>query len=180
MHFRQAEEGAVPQRPDFVRSVEEFPGPVAIACTPPAGAIALCGGEESDGHPWALQVTYAATGRDLLRVRTVRGALDWTPVIRTIEDLATSMGVFGRSGEPAWPPSSAYCSQKSLSMSSAHVRNRRIATSPSVGALLALRALRTLALAPDAAAAVAGTATALARPACRKNERRPTTRFQTF
>jgi hypothetical protein len=101
MHYRPAGEGPIPRRPDFAQLVEEFPGPVVIAVTPPAGAIPLCGGEDSDGHPWALQVTYAASGRDLLRVRTVRGALDWEPVIRTIENLATNMGVSGRSSESA-------------------------------------------------------------------------------
>jgi hypothetical protein len=99
MHFSQAGGPAAPQRPDYAQLVEEFPGPVAIACASPADAIALCGYEKSDEHPWALQVTYAARERDLLCVRTVRGTVDWAPVIRTVEDLATSMGVFSRSGE---------------------------------------------------------------------------------
>lgn len=99
MHYRQAGGPATPQRPDYAQLVEEFPGPVAIACASPADAIALSGHEESDGHPWALKVTYATAERDLLCVRTVRGAQDWVPVIRTIESLATSMGVFGRPGE---------------------------------------------------------------------------------
>lgn len=93
----------MPQFPDFARLVEEFPGPVAIADARPAGTMPLCGGEDSDGHPWALQVTYAAAGRDLLRVRTVRGSLDWTPVIRTVENIATAMGVARHGGEPAAP-----------------------------------------------------------------------------
>ena len=95
MRFREPGDGPVPQLPDFARRVEEFPGPVAIADVLPPGTMALCGGEESDGHPWALHVTYATESRDVLRVRTVRGSQDWTPVIRTVEDLATAMHAHG-------------------------------------------------------------------------------------
>lgn len=91
MRYREPGDGPVPQLPDFARRVEEFPGPVAIADVAPPGTMALCGWEESDGHPWALHVTYATLGHDVLRVRTVRGLQDWTPVIRTVEDLATAM-----------------------------------------------------------------------------------------
>jgi hypothetical protein len=111
MHFRQADE-LIPRRLDFAQLVEEFPGPVAIACASPPDAIGLCGYEESDGHPWSLHVTYAASGRDLLCVRTVRGTVDWEPVIRTIEDLATSMGVFSDSGEFVVPEPGAPTSMK--------------------------------------------------------------------
>lgn len=106
MHYRQPGEKPVPRQHDFARSVEQFPGPVAIARTSPAGTIALCGGEDADGHPWSLQVTYAATTRDVLRVRTVRGTLDWKPVIGTVENLATNLGVYGRQRElnaPEYP-----------------------------------------------------------------------------
>lgn len=96
-------EGPVPRLPDFARKVEEFPGPVAIAEVRPAGTLPLCGGEDSDGHPWALQVTYATTERDVLRVRTARGSLDWTPVIRTIETLSTAMRTAVDTDEPAAP-----------------------------------------------------------------------------
>ncbi|HEU5331679.1 MAG TPA: hypothetical protein VFU73_02920 [Actinocrinis sp.] len=86
----------MPEFPDFTRLVEEFPGPVAIAVVPPAGTMALCGWEDSDNHPWALHVTYATTGYNALRVRTVRGSVDWEPVIRTVESLGTAMGAEGR------------------------------------------------------------------------------------
>ena len=103
MRYRMPGDGPVPRFPDFAELVEQFPGPVAIARVPPPGTMALCGGEDSDGHPWALQVTYAIPGRELLCVRTVRGMLDWTPVIRTIEDLRTAMRIFGLPGEPTAP-----------------------------------------------------------------------------
>jgi hypothetical protein len=108
MYFRPGE-GPAPRRPSFEQLVEQFPGPVAIARVPPVDTIALCGGEDSDGHPWALQVTYSGPGQDLLRVRTVRGTLDWTPVIRTVENLQTTMGTYssvtGRPGAPEIPTS---------------------------------------------------------------------------
>lgn len=91
MYYRRPGEGPLPPPPDFARLVEEFPGPVAIACAAPEGTLALCGGEDSDGHPWALSVTYAVTGRDRLRVRTVRGTIDWPQTIRSVEDLASNM-----------------------------------------------------------------------------------------
>jgi hypothetical protein len=81
---------------------DEFPGPVVIASTPPPGTIPLCGGEHSDGHPWALQVTYATTAGDVLRVRTVRGTIDWPQTIRSVEELATNLsspGSHGRQSE---------------------------------------------------------------------------------
>jgi hypothetical protein len=95
MHIRQPGDGPLPEFPDFARRVEEFPGPVAVAVLPPAGTLALCGGEESDGHPWALDVTYSNIGRDVLCVRTVRGTIDWVQVIRSAEDLRSTMGLFG-------------------------------------------------------------------------------------
>jgi hypothetical protein len=103
MYRRQPGSGPVPQHPDFARLVEEFPGPVAIATATPAGTMVLCGSEESDGHPWALQVTYAAAEGNLLCVRTVRGSLDWTPVHSRIESLSATMRVHRRAGEPADP-----------------------------------------------------------------------------
>lgn len=75
MYIRPPGEGGPPRRPSFAQMVEQFPGPVVIARVPPAGAIAVCGGEDADGHPWALQVTYSAPERDVLRIRTVRGSL---------------------------------------------------------------------------------------------------------
>ncbi len=63
-----------------------------------------------------------------------------------------------------------------VSMISAAHRNRRIAKSPSVGWFVLCT--RRLALAVAATTPDAGTATALARPAWRRNERRPTTRPQ--
>lgn len=91
MHYRQPGEGPIPRHPDYAQLVEQFPGPVAIACAPPEGTMALCGGEDSDGHPWAMQVTYAATGRERLRVRTVRGSIDWPQTIRSVETLGTNL-----------------------------------------------------------------------------------------
>lgn len=91
MHYRRPGDGPIPQRPDYARLVEQFPGPVAIACAPPEGTVPLCGTEESDGHPWAMHVTYASPGRDRLRVRTVRGSIDWPQTIRSVETLAANM-----------------------------------------------------------------------------------------
>lgn len=91
MHYRQPGEGPIFQRPDYAQLVEQFPGPVAIACVKPEGTIALCGAEESDGHPWAMHVTYASSGHDRLRVRTVRGSIDWPQTIRSVETLAANM-----------------------------------------------------------------------------------------
>lgn len=101
MRYQQPGDGPLPQRPDYAQRVEEFPGPVAIACTQPADTIALCGAEDSDGHPWALEVTYAAPGRDRLQVRTVRGSIDWPQTIRSLETLAANLSVFGLSGAEA-------------------------------------------------------------------------------
>ncbi len=91
MRYRQPGDGPIPQRPDYAQLVEEFPGPVAIACAPPDGTITLCGSEETDGHPWAMDVTYASPPRDRLRVRTVRGSIDWPQTIRSVETLAGNM-----------------------------------------------------------------------------------------
>jgi hypothetical protein len=91
MHYRRPGDGPRPQLPDYARKAEEFPGPVAIARVQPEGTIALLGFEESDDHPWAIQVTYAVTGRDRLRVRTVRGTIDWPQRIRSVETLASNL-----------------------------------------------------------------------------------------
>jgi len=91
MRHWQPGDGPRPQRPDYAAKAEEFPGPVAIACAPPQGTIALLGFEDTDDHPWAVQVTYAASGRDVLRVRTVRGSIDWPQRIRSVETLATNL-----------------------------------------------------------------------------------------
>lgn len=91
MHYRRPGEGSLPQRPDYAQRAVEFPGPVAVACAPPEGTIALLGFEESDDHPWSVDVTYAAPGGNRLRVRTVRGTIDWPQRIRTIETLAGNL-----------------------------------------------------------------------------------------
>lgn len=73
--------------------VEQFPGPVVIAPEVPAGWVALAGFQNSDGHPWSIQVRYRDpddSGRRVV-VRTTRGSLDWTPVIGTIENVFTVM-----------------------------------------------------------------------------------------
>src|ERR1700733_6090687 len=72
---------------------------------------------------------------------------------------------------PSRPPSSLYCSHRSVSRISAAARNLRIAMSPSVGPA-------DCALADEAASAENGTAAAPTTAACFKNERRPTTRRQ--
>lgn len=79
--------------PSIVPKIERFPGPVAIAVKVPEGMIALAGFQDSDDRPWAIQVRYRdpdAAGRRVV-VRTTRGSLDWTPVIRTIENVYTVM-----------------------------------------------------------------------------------------
>lgn len=91
MHFRRPEDGPRPERPDFAQQAEEFPGPVAIACVPPVGTIALLGFESSDDHPWAVDVTYASPDANRLRVRTVRGTIDWPQRIRSVETLTANM-----------------------------------------------------------------------------------------
>jgi hypothetical protein len=91
MRYWRPEDGPRPERPDFAQQAEEFPGSVAIACVPPEGTIALLGFESSDDHPWAVDVTYATTGRNLLRVRTVRGTIDWPQRIRSVETLVSNM-----------------------------------------------------------------------------------------
>jgi hypothetical protein len=91
MRYWQPGDGPRPQRPDYAAKAEEFPGPVAIACAPPPGTIALLGFEESDDHPWAIHVTYGTTGRHRLTVRTVRGTVDWPQRIRSIETLRSNM-----------------------------------------------------------------------------------------
>src|SRR5580765_8111060 len=73
---------------------------------------------------------------------------------------------------PSSPPSSAYCIQRSVSRISAAARNRSIAMSPWLRPLLA----------PAAAPAKSEpgtTAVAPTSPALIRNDRRPTTRFQT-
>lgn len=106
MRISQPGEGPSRRSPDYAELVERFPGPVAIACVPPAGSIAMCGYETSDGHPWAVEVTYALDGRDLLRVRTVRGSIDWTEAVRGTESLAGNLGLLGLPGEPEAPETS--------------------------------------------------------------------------
>ena len=91
MHYRRPGDGPLPQRPDYAQRALEFPGPVVIACTPPDGTLTLLGFEDTDDHPWAIDVTYAVPGRKRLRVRTVRGAIDWPQRIRSLETLATNM-----------------------------------------------------------------------------------------
>ena len=91
MRYWQPGDGPKPQRTNYAAKAEEFPGPVAIACAPPEGTIALLGFEDSDDHPWAIDVTYATTGHKQLRVRTVRGTIDWPQRIRSVETLASNM-----------------------------------------------------------------------------------------
>ncbi|MBR7825113.1 hypothetical protein KDK95_02255 [Actinospica sp. MGRD01-02] len=70
-----------------------FTGPVVVAADVPEGLIALPGFQEADGRPWSVQVRYRDPGdaRRRVVVRTTRGALDWTPVIGTVENVYTVM-----------------------------------------------------------------------------------------
>lgn len=96
MRYWRPEDGPRPELPDFARQAEEFPGPVAIACVRPDGTIPLLGFEDSDDHRWAVDVTYTTPGGqsssgNRLRVRTVRGTIDWPQTIRSEETLADNM-----------------------------------------------------------------------------------------
>lgn len=79
--------------PPIAPRVTRFPGPVVVADQVPAGMIALPGFEDSDGRPWSIQVSYTDPNdeRRQVTVRTTRGSLDWTPVIRTVENIYTVM-----------------------------------------------------------------------------------------
>lgn len=105
MQQMSGQRGEGPVRPgaDFAQKVAAFPGPVVIASAVPEGTRVQWGGEDADGHPWSLHVAYVAGSRKLLKVRTVRGTLDWTPVIETIEDFGTMMMDLGHDGEPEMP-----------------------------------------------------------------------------
>jgi hypothetical protein len=87
----------------MAHKVAGFPGPVAIASTPPADALAVYGGEDMDDRPYAVHVEYRVGRRRVVDVRTVRSSLDWTPAFETIEDLGTMMEEHGRGPGNAIP-----------------------------------------------------------------------------
>ena len=40
------------------RTLTGFPGPIAVACDPPAGSVESSGGEDVDGLPFSVHITY--------------------------------------------------------------------------------------------------------------------------
>ena len=97
----------------MLRSLTEFPGPIALACDPPAGSVELSGGEGVDGLPFSVHVTYLAPAGARLLVRTkavpqplpAPGSLH-APL--TVDTLENAFGIYGhRSGHVGGPPRGA-------------------------------------------------------------------------
>jgi len=82
------------------RSLNEFPGPIAVARTPPDGARQLCGGESENGRPYSIHVTYLAPSGQRLVVRTKAAPLpvdpENPPRTVTIDTLRNAFGIYGR------------------------------------------------------------------------------------
>jgi hypothetical protein len=97
----------------MLRSLTAFPGPIAVACDPPAGAEGLSGGQNVDGLPFAVHVTYRVPAGPKLLVRTkaVPQPLPdpGTPhPPRTIDTLKDAFGIYGRhAGGVGGPPRGA-------------------------------------------------------------------------
>lgn len=97
----------------MLRRLTEFPGPIAVACDPPAGSVGLSGGSNVDGLPFSVHVTYRVPGGTKLLVRTKAvprplpepGTLHPPLTIDTIED---AFGIYGhRSRNLGGPPRGA-------------------------------------------------------------------------
>ena len=94
------------------RGFSEFPGPVAVACDPPAGSTATSGGERSNGLPFAVHVTYRVPDGPKLLVRTKAvqppppepGTLHGP---MTIDTLQQAFGTYGRRSGLLGPPRGA-------------------------------------------------------------------------
>jgi hypothetical protein len=97
----------------MLNTLTEFPGPIAVACDPPAGSVELSGGEHVDGLPFSVHVTYLVPAGPKLLVRTkavpqplpAPGSLH-PP--RTVDTLENAFGIYGhRSGRIEGPPRGA-------------------------------------------------------------------------
>ena len=96
-----------------LRGLTGFPGPIAVACDPPAGSRELSGGESVDGLPFSVHVAYLVPGGSKLLVRTkaVPRPLpdpDSPHPPQTIDTLENAFGIYGRrSGRLDVPPRGA-------------------------------------------------------------------------
>jgi hypothetical protein len=93
----------------MLRILTGFPGPVAVACDPPAGSVELSGGEDVDDLPFSVHVTYLAPAGPKLLVRTKavpQPAPDpggpHRPV--TVDTLHNAFGIYGHRSAPLGGP----------------------------------------------------------------------------
>lgn len=85
----------------MLRGLTAFPGPIAVACDPPAGSVESSGGSNVDGLPFSVHVTYRVPAGPTLLVRTKavpRPLPDpGTPhPPRTVDTLENAFGIYGR------------------------------------------------------------------------------------
>jgi hypothetical protein len=84
-----------------LRSLTQFPGPTAVACDPPAGCVEFGGGENVDGLPFSVHVSYVAPAGPKVLVRT-KAAPQPLPdpagprPPRTVDTLENAFGIYGR------------------------------------------------------------------------------------
>jgi hypothetical protein len=97
----------------MLRNLTEFPGPIAVACDPPADSVEASGGENVDGLPFAVHVRYVppAGPRLLVRTKAVSKPLPEPGTLHpplTIDTLENAFGIYGhRSGSRGGPPRGA-------------------------------------------------------------------------
>jgi hypothetical protein len=105
-------------RERMLRALTEFPGPIAVACDPPAGSVGLSGGENSNGLPFSVHVTYRVPDGPKLLVRT-KAVPQPLPdpgsphPPRTIDTLENAFGIYGhRSRDFGSPPRGASSAER--------------------------------------------------------------------
>jgi hypothetical protein len=97
----------------MLRALTQFPGPVAVACDPPAGSVASSGGEDVDGLPFSVHITYRVPDGPKLLVRTkaVPQPLPAPGTLHpplTVDTLENAFGIYGhRSARYGGPPRGA-------------------------------------------------------------------------
>ena len=92
----------------MLRSLNEFPDPIAVVCEPPGGVNRLGGGQKENGRPYSINVTYTAPYGQRLLVRTKAEPLpvdpENPPPIVTIDTLWNAFGIYGRRGAASGRP----------------------------------------------------------------------------
>ena len=96
----------------MLRKLTEFPGPIAVACDPPADSVERSGGESVNGLPFSVHVTYLPpTGPKLLvRTKAVPQPLPEPGTLHpplTVDTLENAFGIYGRRSGSAGPPRGA-------------------------------------------------------------------------